>query len=229
MFYSGTHVLGGRSYRFTALQAVDPGQASMSLAYQLLIRTAQPRLTVLLGIAGGLSDKVALGDVVLANHVIDYDPGTDTPAGLSRRSVGYNIPLVVKNAFNNLFVNVGEPATLPSPGGGTFRLFRGPLGTGSDVVKAKGSDIREVLLRFNIKTIAVETEAGAVARGFYEDDEITKLGPYVVLRGISDYADEDKDDSDQTRASENAVAALRVLLEWVGEVLVASSKKGRSE
>ena len=104
----------------------------------------------------------------------------------------------------------------------SFTLQRGPIGTGPRVVKFREAEERQFLTSYNEKTLALETEAESIARHFYEQGEDGYLAGYVVLRAISDHADEEKDDRWKLAASRNAVIALAAILPTVMETMVES-------
>lgn len=223
--YRATPALGPVSPRIVMTQAFDQGQTSAANAAQYLTQYFAPRFLVLLGIAGAIHDDVGLGDVVIGTQVIDYGPAASTPDGPRHRGSAFRPPVGVVAALNDYFSGVGEPVRLSAHqesaqlGRSSFFLQRGPIGTGPRVVKFKEAEERSFLTSYHEKTLALETEAEAVARHFYEQGEDGALSGYIVLRAISDHADELKDDRWKLAASRNAVLALQEILPSVMEVL----------
>jgi adenosylhomocysteine nucleosidase len=223
--YRASCTAGEASARIVMTQAAEQSQTSAATAAQYLARHFSPRFLILLGIAGGIHSDVGLGDVVIGTHVIDYGPAASTPEGVKHRGAAFRPPLPVVTALNDFFSGVGEPCKLTAHpdsaelGKDSFSLQRGPIGTGPRVVKFKEAEERKFLLDFNEKTLALETEAEAIARHFYEQGEDGELTGYIVLRAISDHADEAKDDKWKLAASRNAVLALQAILPLVMEVL----------
>ncbi|MFF0204578.1 HEAT repeat domain-containing protein [Streptomyces sp. NPDC005017] len=223
--YRATMPLGLTSPSIVMTQAVDQGQTSAAEAAHYLAKHFAPRFLVLLGIAGAIHSDVSLGDVVIGTQVIDYGPAASTPEGPRHRGSAFRPPTGVVMALNDYFSAVGEPFPMTAHeesaglGRPSFRLQRGPIGTGSRVVKFKEAEERRFLSSYHEKTLALETEAEALARHFYEQGEDGALSGYIVLRAISDHADELKDDRWKLAASRNAVLALQKILPSVMEVL----------
>ncbi|MDX3116742.1 HEAT repeat domain-containing protein [Streptomyces scabiei] len=223
--YRATIPLGLASPRIVMTQAVEQGHTSAAEAAHYLSKNFAPRFLVLLGIAGAIHSDVSLGDVVIGTQVIDYGPAASTPEGPRHRGSAFRPPTRVVMALNDYFSGVGEPFSLTAHeesaglGHPSFRLQRGPIGTGPRVVKFKEAEERSFLSSYHEKTLALETEAEAVARHFYEQGEDGALSGYIVLRAISDHADELKDDRWKLAASRNAVLALQKILPSVVEVL----------
>lgn len=206
-----------------AIQALNQGSMSAVLAHQYLIDNFQPSFIVLVGIAGGIHKQVRLGDVVIADQVINYGPAATTDSGVHHRGESFLPPPVVVAALNDFFTR-GEPLSLTAhldnsmPENRNFTLRRGPIGTGPRVVKFREAEERKFLESFNEKTLALETEAESIARNFYEHVGERRLTGYLIIRAISDHADEAKDDSWKLAASRNAVLVLQELLPVILEV-----------
>lgn len=221
IYYEGTlpRATGGETYKVVCTQQLTQGNRSVMPAYQRLMKEYNPRLIVLLGIGGSIHEDSKCGDVVLAEQIIYYDKRAVTDEGAKRRAEAYRVPAWLVSYINNFFVELKDGA-LPSktllPRAG-FKLHFGPLGTGEAVVKYREAGERKFLTEFNEKTLVLETEAGGFSQSFYEDELSNEEKPvgYLIVRGISDHADEDKDDQWKKVASENAVVALAELVKSV--------------
>ncbi len=90
-------------------------------------------------------------------------------------------------------------------------------------MKFRDSEVRQWLSKVNDKVLALETEAAGFAQQFYESD--LRVGEhasdYLVIRGISDHADVEKNDKWRVPATANAMRALKALL-----ALIPSSRIG---
>lgn len=91
-----------------------------------------------------------------------------------------------------------------------FNVHLCPIGTGEAVIGNSLSNIRKWLLSVNDKTGCVETEASGFSAAFSatSDKEIDAL----IIRGISDKADCEKNDNYRQQACDNAVCVLKDLL-----------------
>ncbi|MEV0378985.1 hypothetical protein [Nonomuraea sp. NPDC050643] len=222
-FYETTRKLGSRVATVAVTRALSQGQRSAVVTFEKLTRAYAPSLVVLAGIAGGVAPKVELGDVVVANQAIYYDLRKETPGGTRHRGQPHEVPARVLHAVNAFFNVHGEPYVME--GGRSVRS--GPIGTGEAVVADAGSEILRYLATVNDKTLALETEAGGVAQAFYEemDGHRATLG-WLAVRGISDYADEHKNDDWHLIAATNAALVLESLLPFLLRIGPSGQQEG---
>jgi len=108
----------------------------------------------------------------------------------------------------------GEDFELKSASGKNFKVRLGPIGSGGAVVKDASSEIRSWLLTVCRKSTAVETEAVGVAEQFSQNklkhNHATR--GYLVIRGISDGANKDKDNLYRETCVRNAMIFLQEFL-----------------
>ena len=211
---------GDRSAGVVALQTLDRGQRSAVMAFEQLRQHYAPTTVVLVGIAGGINPDVRLGDVVVAREVIYYDLRKERSDQVVHRGQERAVPAATWRAVNNFFSDHGEPwrADIPGPDGvrRTCSVLPGPIGSGEAVVANKDSEIRQYLIRFNDKTLALDTEAGGVLQAFYETTgAASPVAGCLVVRGISDHADTAKDDTYHEIASWHAAGVFRQLLPYL--------------
>jgi adenosylhomocysteine nucleosidase len=194
-----------------ALQTLEQGSRSASAAYHLLRNEFKPRAVLLVGIAGGIRDDVAIGDVVLGDQVVYYDARRETPDGPRRRGQSQPMTPFMLHRLNTFFLRYGN--SLPMETTGAVRVLRGPVGSGDAVITHEASEIIRWLRAFHEKTLAVETEAGAVGQAFYEevDTDKTLLG-WLTIRGITDHADQHDWQDRRSYASERAALVMDRLL-----------------
>jgi adenosylhomocysteine nucleosidase len=219
-FYTAAVGQGDDEVRVVATQTTSPGQGPAMMAYEQLRAYCAPPVVVLCGIAGGIHSAIGLGDVVVARQVIYYDRRKEGADGIQRRGEAQLVPATILHAVNDMFTEHGNP--MPVEGldrdgsSGTFRAFAGPIGTGEAVIAHSSSEIRAYLREYNDKTLAVETEAGAVAQAFYEQIAgHSAVRGWLAVRGISDSADEEKTDAYHDIASHNAATVLERLLPYL--------------
>lgn len=206
--------------KIVGFQSLDPGGQPVCHAFDDLTRYYAPAVVALTGIAGGIHRSVRLGDVILARDVICYDQRKEAPGVVLRRGASYLIPPVIARAINNLRSDYGEPCLLVATGPDgirrRFRVHYGPIGSGEAVVARADSEITRYLHGFNEKTLAVETESAGLARAFYEKTGGTsRTNGWLALRGISDLADEDKNDEWHDIAAVHAAVTLQVLAPYL--------------
>ncbi|BCJ68137.1 5'-methylthioadenosine/S-adenosylhomocysteine nucleosidase [Polymorphospora rubra] len=200
--------------RIAAIQTLDRGPRSAGLSYQTLIQEYAPPVVLLVGIAGGVGRDVRIGDVVLSDEVVYYDARREAADGVHRRGQSQTVAASLGHRLNEFFAATGD--TVPASDGSTFRVHRGPIGSGDAVITDRDSEIRHWLHTYNEKVLAVETEAAGVAQAFHEEmrRDSTPRG-WLTVRGISDAADAEKGHSYHELASQHAAAAMLRLLPYL--------------
>jgi adenosylhomocysteine nucleosidase len=200
---------GGGRVRLAALQTLTRGTESAALAYRGLVEAYNPSIVLLVGIAGGVSPRVGIGDVVISDEVIAYDARRETAEGVRRRGQAQSLAGPLAHRLNDFFAAV--PALRRDPAGNDYRIHRGPIGSGNAVVTDAGAEIRRWLETFNEKVLAVETEAAGVAQSFLETVGIDGPRGWLTIRGISDAADRHKGDDDHDLAARHAAEVMAML------------------
>ena len=239
--YEGTHY-----YRLDLSQASAicclVGQMgtlpAMNAALRLL-RFAELRLLVLLGVAGAVDSSVDVGDVVVAEEVNEFQASSKAQSigdGYEVQYSGRHWPLefAIKEAVRHFEFSCPEGfsawqgqvaddfAELDAPNRDNVcslpaKLHIGPIASGN-IVAASSAFLDEVR-RINRKFVAIDMEAAGVA---FAATERTHRVPCLVLRGVSDHGDEHKaglDDQAQMwrrYSVRNAVGFLRGLIAWEG-------------
>jgi adenosylhomocysteine nucleosidase len=205
---------GGQPVRVAAVQTLTRGTESAAVAYRELVEEYNPSTVLLVGIAGGVHPKVRVGDVVLSDEVISYDARREDPDGVHRRGQAQAVAAELGHRLNDF--GTATPAEQQAPGGETFRIHRGPIGSGNAVVTDAGSEIRRWLTDFHEKVLAVETEAAGVAQSFHESTQ-RDGGPrgWLTVRGISDVADQHKGYDHHELAARRAAEVMAMLVPFL--------------
>ena len=205
-----------------------------------LLAFADVKLIVVLGLGGALDNDIAIGDVVIATEVNEFQANSKIePAGTSyevrysgrhwpvdfriREAIGHfefsshdtysGWQSATSEDYSKLDVPNKE-SICSSPASMHF----GPIASGN-VVSASSAFVAEVR-KINRKFVAIDMEAAGVA--FAAADRVHPV-PCLVVRGISDNANEDKKILDQQGKGSwrrycvrNATSLLRGLLSWKG-------------
>lgn len=203
-----------------------------------LLGFADIELLVVLGVAGALDDDVALGDVIVAREINEFQANSKAESvdgGYEVRYSGrhWSLDFRIREALSNFEFsgrdgfNGWRAATSEhyrelgisnETAGSCPSLHLGPIASGN-VVAASSAFVAEVK-KIDRKFIAIDMEAAGVASA--AGDRIHPL-PCLVIRGISDRADEKKKTLDaegkkgwRRYAVRNAAALLAGLLKWEG-------------
>ena len=143
------------------------------------------------GVCGGVKDKVKLGDVVVSKVLQDCSDDKVTDDKVIIRSAGWS--LVGKRFYHFLSQAANKPD-----------IMRCGMVMSTNRLVADANFQKKLLVACP-EAIAFEMEGHGIARAC---EESTKKIEYLVVKGVSDLADEDKVDDWQPQAAINAVNAL---------------------
>lgn len=220
-FYQGEHTASGATLRIVATQTQSQGQRSTMAALENLRRHYNPRLWALVGIAGGIHDDHArIGNVIVSTDVVYYENRKINPQDTRRRGEHRQAPAHIVHAVNAYFTDHGTPARIngqmTAHAGDQYEVYPGVIGSGEAVIADRGSDIRTYLTAYHEKVLAVDMEAGGLSQYWQENSVHGRANPgWVVIRGVSDNADEEKGHSHHELAARNAAHVLSRLLPYL--------------
>lgn len=230
--YSMGFLEGADNYSHSVVmtQQLNQGNESVVAAYKDLVAEFNPKLMILFGIAGSIHEKNKLCDVCIINQVIDYDKRKEGEESIiEERGSTYRVSAKLLVYINDFFNLHGENPTFKACENSIeskFEIRVGPLGSGNAVVGNPASKIKHWLKDFNTKVLAVETEAVGFSNTFYEEElnrKIDKIGA-LIIRGISDHADYDKDDKWRVMASNNAAIVVKEFVRLLPDLKTLISK-----
>ena len=210
------HKIDRVGYRLISILAEQMGSQSASISATLALEKFNPDLFVVIGIAGGISADVKLGDVCISNEIIDVlqnNKVTDKSGGMETALAPdfYNVDAELVASFAFLRVHpdlqssyqawaaasktwVDEPQEDKSEN--SPQMIIGPIACGP-VVSSKA--FNKKIQDLHRKIIAIETESGGVF-GHISRRHI----PAISIRGISDLADRQK-----TKLEKDSKGAVR--------------------
>lgn len=165
------------------IAAAGVGKVPAAMTATLMVERLGCRALVLSGVAGGLSEDASIGDIVIAERLIDVDYGRLTPEGRivyqpgvlpipeERPDPGYRLPEPLRERVRARLVETGHEAAL-----GTVLTTDAYLASPRERDQWAGE----------WEAVAVEMEGSALC-GVAE-----RLGvPWLVVRALSDRAGED--------------------------------------
>jgi nucleoside phosphorylase len=198
-----------------ALTQTGPGSTTAALQFDRAVRVFAPEIALFLGVAGGRRD-VALGDVVAADMIYDYEWGKSTLEGFEPRiRVHYPAHRLLQRAQLVARENQWQQRIRPSWPGRPPASFVKPIVTGGKVIAHHKSAAALLIDQYIGDALAVETEGHGFLAAAYVNPGVDAL----VIRGISDLLagkDQDSDDYWQPVASANAAAFAVELLHSIG-------------
>ena len=169
------------------------------------IQFLKPHFVIMVGIAGGIRDKVNLGDVVVSNKIVCYEYTKETPSGAMQRNEVESVDrLLLDRAMNrdnewHTLIRAKRPTntnTRELP-----QVHFAPIASGEKVI-ADENRARE-LMRSDRKIAAIEMESFGVAVAAAKSEIRPR---FIAIRGISDYADDEKNDDWHEYAADSAAA-----------------------
>lgn len=176
-------------YRVILMPFLSMGRMKAATATANAITRWHPRYVVLVGIAGGIANQgVRIGDLLIANQIVDYELQKITPEGPQIRwevhQADPRLLIASQHVSEDSWVG---PISTRRPTRGKPKPHVGPIASGDKVVA-----FASVLERYRAvwpKLIGVEMEAAGVATAAFQSPE--KPG-FFMIRCVSDLADENK-------------------------------------
>jgi adenosylhomocysteine nucleosidase len=158
-----------------ALCVCGPGKVNAAMCTQALIQRYHPEAVLNLGVAGSLSDKVSIGDVVVGTYAVQHDMDTsplgDPPGYIS----GINL---IRLPLNDLMQDKLRRALSALP---DIKGVFGGVATGDQFLH---NAAHRVKVRDQFEALCCEMEGGAVAHVCHVNGV-----PCAIVRAISDNAD----------------------------------------
>ncbi|GAB4191135.1 MAG: hypothetical protein OHK0022_04640 [Roseiflexaceae bacterium] len=188
------------TYRLIVTSPVTMGRTqAANLAGDALVNW-RPRYVLLVGIAGGaddtqdgatggvLAEGVHLGDVLIADSIVDYELQKLTPQKADIRWRVYPVDQRLLLAAQNLDDREWQPLVVQKrPDQGVPSVHVGPVASGDKVIAYRAG--LDAVYQVWSKLKGVEMEAGGVA--LRTSQSVSRPG-FFMVRGVSDLADEQK-------------------------------------
>lgn len=187
-----------------ALALADKGNQPAGVLTERAASYFDPAAVIFVGVAGALQPHLALGDVVVASHVYAYHGATSEDESTTARPRTWEL----SHRAHQIAAHVERVGdwTRQLPEGTEPRVHFGPVAAGEIAHYSAVSNERQWLREHYNDAVAVEMEAAGVAQAGHLNDAL----PTIMVRGISDYADQTKSATDgkgwQPRAVANAAA-----------------------
>lgn len=198
-FYRGS--INGRE---VVVAAAGVGKVNAAVCAQTMILKYSPDLVINIGVAGGLSPELKIGDIAIADAVVEHDmdtTATGEPPGYIYGIEAVEMPCDKKTA-DMLESAVGSA--------GDIYVQRGIIASGDQFISAQ--EQRNKIID-NFGAIAAEMEGGAI--GHVCTMNGVKFG---VLRAISDGANDDSAMDFPAFAKMAAANSIKIILELLNNI-----------
>lgn len=180
------------------------GKVNAAIATAWIIHQFKPDCVINTGSAGGVGEGLKVGDVVIGERVAHHDVDV-TAFGYVRGQVPQQ-PAVFKSSTH--LTDVADEAAEVF---GHARVSRGLIVSGDQFVHSS-EGVAEIRAHFH-DVQAVEMEAAAIAQACHQLDT-----PFVVIRAVSDSADEKAEISFEEFLKTAAVSSAKMVAEIVAKL-----------
>ena len=197
--YETGEVRGGRCQ--VALALTGPGNLAAATLTTRAIARFQPKALVFVGVAGGLAHDVAVGDVVVATRVHEYQGGKAAAGGFRARPRSWPLNHALEQDAREVARDGtwARDTTMPA-------VHFKPIVSGDVVLDDRDGPLAALVAQHYDDAVAIDMESAGVAQAAHHND----FHRAVTVRAISDLADGTKRDTDaggwQRRAVTNAAA-----------------------
>ncbi len=182
-YYIGSVNSDSKSYNIIVVKSPKAGSNDSAAVTADLIRDWDPNFIIKIGIAGGYKRDVKLGDVVISEQIFVYDYTKELD----------NISKIRPEVFRSDFklINLIDNFEWNNDGLNESKHIIAPIATGNKLIRSEKiwHDIRE---NVHDKICALEMEGGGIATVAYQQ-KVPK--GVLIISGISDYGDCDKDNN----------------------------------
>jgi nucleoside phosphorylase len=177
------------TYNIMLTSLLGMGRVQATMATSDAIRRWRPRYVLLVGIAGGIKAKdVQLGDVLVSEQVVDYELQKLTADGSLERWQVHRADPRLLGAVQHLTASEWlKYVSAPRPNINKPKRHIGPIASGDKVIA-----FDKVLNGYRDKwpaLLGVEMEAAGAASAVFNAPQPPA---FFMIRGVSDFADQDK-------------------------------------
>ena len=179
------------------------GKVFSAICAQTMIMAFKPKCIINIGVAGGLLKTLNIGDIVVADSVVQHDMDT-TPLGEPR---GFLSEIGLVKIPTDEKIRTGLLKAAESFG---IKAFSGTIASGDAFIS---DEERKQFIRDSFSASACEMEGAAIGTVCF----VNKV-PFGVLRAISDSANGDANMDFPTFAKMAAENSIRVISEFIKTV-----------
>lgn len=150
-----------------------PGKVNAAICTQIMISKFSPKTIINTGVAGALKENIEIGDIVLADSVVQHDMDTSAVGDEKGFISGINIiNIPCSKIINNKIISICEKLN--------EHIYIGIIATGDQFISSS-EKLSYIKNTFNAS--ACEMEAGSIGHVCYVNNV-----DFVALRVISDNA-----------------------------------------
>lgn len=171
-------------YRIIVTSPAFMGPTHAAITAAAVAARWKPAHVLVVGIAGGLKDEAALGDVMVASSVADYGLGKVERGRREERWEMFPADMALLQRTQVFATGWEDLIAVPRPEVGAPRRHVGVIASGGDVIASP--KLIATYRRDMPKLIGCEMEGGGVAAALLGDLHRPR---FLMIRGVSDLAD----------------------------------------
>lgn len=157
------------------------GKVNAALCTQMLIDNFDIESVINTGVAGGLNPTLGIGDIVISKKAVQHDFDT----AVFGDPVGYISRMGMKDCYFSADEKLIKSAMLAAEELENIKYVVGTVASGDQFIAAKEAKDK---IKKNFDADCAEMEGAAIAHACYVNNV-----PFVIIRAISDNADESAD------------------------------------
>ncbi|MFC1436374.1 hypothetical protein ACEZDB_37645 [Streptacidiphilus sp. N1-3] len=223
--------LRGTAWR-VAVAEIGAGNGAAAVITERAFTWLEPEALFFVGVAGGLKDDVALGDVVVGTRIYAYHGGKLEHGRFEFRPRAWDASHRLEQAARMALRGqewadrIPEASGSAGGSGGAPHVHFAPIAAGDVLLNDPRSTLAQQLKHGYNDAVAIEMESAGVAQAAHLTGRLQAL----TIRGISDKADGRKHAADaggsQPRAAAHAAAAVFAVLDQLAQDRSAPDRRG---
>ena len=187
----------------TVVAVAGVGKVNAAVCAQTMILQYSPDYIINVGVAGGMSDKLGIGDIAVADAVCEHDMDT-TPIGDPKGFI---------SGLNTVYIKTDPRVTdmiCAAAKALGLNYERGVIASGDQFISTQE---QRAAIKSEFNAIAAEMEGAAIGHAAAMNGV-----PFAVIRALSDGANEESVDDYPTFAKKAAANSVAIITKFLEEV-----------
>ncbi len=173
--------------RIVVAMSGESGEVAGALATKATIDRWNPRDVLLVGIAGGIHESVALGDVVISSQIWGYEHGHLGKRYDSGGELFFQPDPTLLRAARELGPDWRRHIDASAPDRDTLpKVIEGETASGNKVIENARSAYFAESVRLDTTIVSVDMEGAGAAAAIGRDHDAGGTTGFLMIRGISD-------------------------------------------
>lgn len=187
------------------------GNSDAAIVTANAIHDLHPQFVFMFGVAASVKGRADLGDIIVPTHIFYYEQAKIRAGETEIRPQSYQVDSLLHGRLANFAISYKV--------GKEHQIVFGPFAAGEKVISDRPTI--EDLMGYEPKLVGIEMESYGVAKAAAKSLAQPR---FIAIRGVSDHADESKNDEWREKALSNAATFLLSFLKR-GELPVNEHRK----